>query len=166
MIVSADYAPGTDAIDAFTNGMNEGGGKVVDVIKVPLGTTDFSSYFQRIEDDAPNCLYVFMPGGPMSIGMAKGFAERGWAKKGMIYLGAATTSATCRRSATPRSASISVGSYVPRLDNPGQQGVRRRLQEEIPAAISRPSPRSPPMTAWTSSSTCSRPPAASATATR
>ncbi len=53
---------------------------MIDVIKVPMGTTDFSSYFQRIEDDAPNCLYVFMPGGPMSIGMAKGYAERGWAK--------------------------------------------------------------------------------------
>jgi branched-chain amino acid transport system substrate-binding protein len=117
-IISADYAPGADAIVDFTKGLTAGGGKVVDVIKVPLGTTDFSSYFQRIEDDAPNCLYVFMPAGPMSITMAKGYAERGWEKKGMVYLGAATAERDLPAIGDVAIGEIAVGAYVPLVDNP------------------------------------------------
>jgi len=118
VIISADYAPGTDAIVDFTKGLTAAGGKVVDVIKVPLGTTDFSSYFQRIEDDAPNCLYVFMPGGPMSIAMAKGYADHGWEKKGMMYLGAATPERDLPAIGDVAIGEYAVGSYIPAIDNP------------------------------------------------
>ena len=113
-IVSADYAPGKDAIDSFTKGMEDNGGKVIDVIKVPMGTTDFSSYFQRIADNKPQAMYVFMPGGPMSIGMAKGFAERGWAKEGMIFIGGGVNERDLGRSATPRSATCRSSTMRPR----------------------------------------------------
>jgi branched-chain amino acid transport system substrate-binding protein len=87
----ADYAPGADAIAAFTYGFTKGGGKMLDPIRVPMNTTDFSSYFQRVHDDAPNCLVAFMPGGPMSAGTLKGFAERGFAKQGIQLMGSGET---------------------------------------------------------------------------
>jgi branched-chain amino acid transport system substrate-binding protein len=87
----ADYAPGADAIAAFTYGFTKGGGKMLDPIRVPMNTTDFSSYFQHVHDDAPNCLVAFMPGGPMSAGTLKGFAERGFAKQGIQLMGSGET---------------------------------------------------------------------------
>ncbi len=123
-IVSADYAPGQDASTEFTKGITDAGGQVVDVIRVPMGTTDFSSYFQRIKDTSPNCLYVFMPGGPMSIGMSKGFAERGFAKSGMKYIGAATPERDLPAVGDAAIGQVAIGSYVPALDNPTNKAFR------------------------------------------
>src|SRR6185437_3807495 len=51
-LVVADYAPGKDTVDALTYGFQKAGkgAKVNAVIKVPLGTTDFSAYMQRLKD--------------------------------------------------------------------------------------------------------------------
>jgi branched-chain amino acid transport system substrate-binding protein len=87
----ADYAPGQDAVNAFTKGFTDGGGTMLDTIRIPMGTTDFSSYFQRVHDNAPNCLVSFMPGGPMSAGTIKGFADRGFAKDGIQLIGTGET---------------------------------------------------------------------------
>ena len=87
----ADYAPGQDAVNAFTKGFTDGGGTMLDTIRIPMGTTDFSSYFQRVHDNAPNCLVSFMPGGPMSAGTIKGFADRDFAKQGIQLIGTGET---------------------------------------------------------------------------
>jgi len=87
----ADYAPGQDAIDAFTRGFTDGGGEMLDPIRVPMNTADFSPYFQRVHDNAPNCLVAFMPLGPMSAGTIKGYAERGFAQQGMQLMGSGET---------------------------------------------------------------------------
>ena len=87
----ADYAPGQDAIDSFGHGFAKGGGKMLDPIRVPMNTTDFSSYFQKVHDNNPQCLVDFMPGGPMSAGTIKGFADRGFAKQGMVLAGSVGT---------------------------------------------------------------------------
>jgi branched-chain amino acid transport system substrate-binding protein len=139
-IVSADYAPGKDAIDAFTYGMKQGGGDVGDVIKVPMGTTDFSSYFQRISDHKPDVLYVFMPGGPMSIGMANGYVERGWAKEGMIYMGGGVNERDLPAMGNAALGLLSVLNYSPYLDNPTNKAFRaafakkygNKLPEDLP----------------------------------
>ena len=123
-IISADYAPGTDAITDFTKGITSGGGKVVDVIKVPMGTTDFSSYFQRIQDDNAQLLYVFMPGGPMSIGVAKDFTDRGLAKKGMKYMGAAAPDADLKAVGDGSIGYLAITGYTPALDNPTNKEFR------------------------------------------
>ncbi len=123
-IVSADYAPGQDAIDAFTYGMKQNGGDIYDVIKVPLGTTDFSSYFQRIADKKPSVLYVFMPGGPMSIGMAKGFADRGWGKQGMGYIGGGVDEVDLPAMGDAALGINAVLNYAPFVDNPTNKAFR------------------------------------------
>jgi branched-chain amino acid transport system substrate-binding protein len=139
-IVAADYAPGQDAIDAFTYGMKQKGGDIYDVIKVPLGTTDFSSYFQRISDHKPNVLYVFMPGGPMSISMAREFAERDWSKEGMGYIGGGVNEADLPAIGDAALGFLSVVNYTPFLDNSANKAFRAafakkygdRLPEDLP----------------------------------
>ncbi len=117
-IVAADYAPGQDTIDVYTKGLADSGGKVIDVIKVPMGTTDFSTYFQRISDNKPDVLDVFMPGGPMSIGMARGFAERDWGKEGMGYLGGGVFERDMGSIGDILIGQLGVTDYAPALDNP------------------------------------------------
>ena len=138
-IVSADYAPGQDAIDAFTYGMKRNGGDIYDVIKVPLGTTDFSSYFQRISDRKPNVLYVFMPGGPMSIGMARDFAQRGWGQEGMGYIGGGVNEADLPAIGDAALGLLSVVNYTPFLDSPTNKAFRaafaKKYGDRLPADL-------------------------------
>jgi branched-chain amino acid transport system substrate-binding protein len=128
-LIVADYAPGQDTIDAFTKGFAEGGGKVVDVIKVPMGTTDFSSYLQRVKDDAPQALYMFMPLGPMSVGLTKGFAERGYGKQGIQLM----TAGELPEDNLPAVGDGAIGTvtllhYGPYLDNPVNNAFRAAFQ--------------------------------------
>jgi len=89
--VTADYAPGTDIEDAFNTTFKDLGGTMVDNIKVPLGTTDFSTYLQRIHDSGVKHVFMFMPVGPMSAGFIKAFQTRGLSDQGIaLYAGAET----------------------------------------------------------------------------
>ena len=123
-IVSADYAPGKDAIESFTKGMKDNGGTISDVINVPMGSTDFSTYFQRLADNRPQVIYVFMPGGPMSFGMAKTFAERGWGKEGMGYISTAVNERDLAAIGDTAIGDVAVLNYAPFLDNPTNTAFR------------------------------------------
>jgi branched-chain amino acid transport system substrate-binding protein len=134
-IISADYAPGKDAIDAFTKGMGDNGGKILDVIKVPLGTTDFSAYFQRISDNKPQVMYVFMPGGPMSFGMSKTFAERGWGKEGMGYITGGVNERDLPAIGDSAIGAVSILNYAPFLDNPTNKEFRAAFAKKYGSAL-------------------------------
>lgn len=91
VIVSADYAPGKDALESFRYGFEKKGGKILQEIKVPLGTTDFSTYLLRIQESKADAALVFMPVGPMSVGFLKAYVDRGLLKAGIdVYVGAET----------------------------------------------------------------------------
>jgi len=114
----ADYAPGQDAIDAFGYGFTHAGGQMLDPIRVPMGTTDFSSYFQRVYDNKPDCLVAFMPGGPMSAGTLRGFSDRGFAKEGMHIVGTVGAEFDLPVVGDAALGDINVADYGPNLDNP------------------------------------------------
>lgn len=114
----ADYAPGQDAIDSFSYAFKKGGGTMLPDIRVPMNTTDFSSYFQRVHDNNPNCLVDFMPGGPMSAGTIKGFADGGFAKQGMVLAGSVGTQFDFPAVGDAAIGTIASTIYVPTLDNP------------------------------------------------
>ena len=57
----ADYAPGYDAQAAFAKGFEEGGGQMVGALKLPLNTGNYVPYLQRVEDEHPDTLYIFVP---------------------------------------------------------------------------------------------------------
>jgi len=128
-IVIADYAPGQDSVDAFSTTFKAGGGTILDVIKVPLNTTDFSSYLQRAKDAAPQCLYMFMPLGPMSLGMHKGFAERGLRAAGIQSISAAELPEFDLPAVGDGAiGAVTVLHYGPYLDNPANKAFRAAIQ--------------------------------------
>lgn len=123
----ADYAPGKDAVDAFTKGFTDGGGRMIDNIRVPLGTTDFSSYFQRVQDDAPQCLVTFMPLGPMSAGVIKGFAERNLKSKMQLIGSGETPEFDLPAIGDAAIGTVTALHYGPYLDNPQNNAFRAAM---------------------------------------
>ena len=58
----ATSAPATTPRTAFAQGFEEGGGKMIGKVRVPLQNPDFAPYMQRVKDAKPDALMVFVPG--------------------------------------------------------------------------------------------------------
>jgi branched-chain amino acid transport system substrate-binding protein len=82
----ADYGPGNDAEKWFGDTFTKGGGVVVEQIRVPLKNPDFAPFLQRVKDDAPDAVFVFVPSGQGAAFM-KQFTERGLDKSGIKLVG-------------------------------------------------------------------------------
>ncbi|MGO4354659.1 ABC transporter substrate-binding protein [Rhizobium sp. RAF36] len=83
--VVSDYGPGVDAENAFKAGFEKAGGEVVEAIRMPLATNDFSPIMQRIKDSGATGVFAFLPSGPTTLGFVKAYNENGL-KTGGIQL--------------------------------------------------------------------------------
>lgn len=86
-----DYGPGIDAETAWKSEFIKQGGTVVESIRMPIATTDFTPFAQRIKATGAQAVYTFLPGGPPSLGFVKAYNENGLAKDGVRFLGTAET---------------------------------------------------------------------------
>ena len=121
-IVVADYAPGTDAIESYSKTFTKLGGTVAGEIKVPLGTTDFSSYLQRVRDLKSQAVFMFMPVGPMSAGFIKAFKERELDKDGVTLYATTETMESDLPAIGERALGLVTAlHYSPYLDNPANK---------------------------------------------
>ncbi|MGG6892796.1 MULTISPECIES: ABC transporter substrate-binding protein [Rhizobium] len=75
--VVSDYGPGIDAENAFKAGFEKQGGQVVQAIRMPLSTNDFSPIMQRIKDSGAQGVFAFLPSGPTTLGFVKAYNENG-----------------------------------------------------------------------------------------
>jgi len=82
----SDYAPGADAQNSFKERFTAAGGEVIEEIKVPLASPDFSPVLQRAADAKPDAIFVFVPAGQGGT-FAKQYAERGLDKAGIKLIG-------------------------------------------------------------------------------
>jgi len=78
----ADYGPGNDAEKFFSERFELNGGKVIDKLRVPLRNPDFAPFLQKVRDEKPDALFVFVPSGAGAAVM-KQFLERGMDKAGI-----------------------------------------------------------------------------------
>ena len=88
---ATDYGPGIDAENGFKSAFEAKGGKVVDSIRMPLSTTDFTPFIQRVRDQAPDAVFAFLPGGPPTFTYTKTYNENGLRAAGIKFLGTAET---------------------------------------------------------------------------
>lgn len=86
-----DYAPGVDAENAFKAEFAKQGGTVVETIRMPMATTDFAPFVQRIKASGAQAVYTFLPGGPPNLGFVKAYADNGLRQAGIEFLGTAET---------------------------------------------------------------------------
>ena len=82
----ADYGPGHDAENAFKKVFTKLGGQVVGEARVPLKNPEFGPYVQRIKDNKPQAVFVFVTPGEMPVALMKAYNERGLAKAGIKLL--------------------------------------------------------------------------------
>jgi len=86
-----DYGPGVDAETAWKSEFTKQGGTVVESIRMPIATTDFAPFIQRIKASGAQAVYTFLPGGPPNLGFVKAYNDNGLAKAGIQFLGTAET---------------------------------------------------------------------------
>jgi branched-chain amino acid transport system substrate-binding protein len=84
--IVTDYGPGIDAEKWFGDTFKKGGGEIVQAIRVPLKNPDFAPFLQRVKDDKPDAVFVFVPSGFGAIFM-KQFVEQGLDKSGIKLIG-------------------------------------------------------------------------------
>src|SRR3984957_11308499 len=84
--VLSDWAPGVEAGKAFEQHFSQGGGQVLDTLKVPLANPDFAPLLLQTRDVSPDTLFVFGPAGQAGA-FARQFAERGLDKSGIKLVG-------------------------------------------------------------------------------
>lgn len=80
--IVSDYGPGIDAEDWFAKTLQQTGGQVIEKLRVPLANPDFAPFLQKVIDDKPEALFVFVPTGAGAAFM-KQFVERGLDKSGI-----------------------------------------------------------------------------------
>jgi branched-chain amino acid transport system substrate-binding protein len=76
-IAVSDYGPGIDAEAAFKKTFEAEGGAVVEAVRIPLATTDFSPIMQRIKDSGADTIFTFLPSGPPTLGFVKAYLDNG-----------------------------------------------------------------------------------------
>jgi branched-chain amino acid transport system substrate-binding protein len=81
--VVSDYGPGVDAEGAFKKAFEAAGGEIVDSIRMPMNTNDFSPIMQRVKDSVAEGVFAFLPSGPTTLGFVKSFNETGLKKDGI-----------------------------------------------------------------------------------
>lgn len=86
MTMVSDYGPGIDAEKSFKERVTSGGGKIVGEIRVPMRNPEFAPYLQKVRDESPDALFVFIPSGP-AVSLMKQFSERGLDKAGIRLIG-------------------------------------------------------------------------------
>ena len=87
----ADYGPGIDAENGFTAAFEALGGEVIDSVRMPLSTTDFTPFLQSVRAASPDAVFVFVPGGPTTFAYTKTYNENGLREAGIEFLGTAET---------------------------------------------------------------------------
>src|SRR2546430_6105258 len=83
----SDFGPGHDSEEGFSKAFEEGGGKVVGKVRVPLQNPDWAAYMQRVKDAKPDCLMVFIPAGKTATAVMKNFGDLGLDKAGIKLIG-------------------------------------------------------------------------------
>ncbi|MDQ0455815.1 ABC transporter substrate-binding protein [Rhizobium paknamense] len=81
--VVSDYGPGVDAENAFKAAYTAAGGTVVETVRMPLATNDFSPIMQRVKDSGAEGVFAFLPSGPTTLGFVKAFNDNGLKAKGV-----------------------------------------------------------------------------------
>jgi branched-chain amino acid transport system substrate-binding protein len=73
----SDYGPGHDAEAAFQRAFRANGGENIGSVRMPIASPDFSAFVQRVKDENPEGIFIFVPAGSQPPALAKALVERG-----------------------------------------------------------------------------------------
>lgn len=131
-----DYGPGIDAETAWKSEFTKQGGTVVESIRMPIATTDFAPFVQRIKASGAQAVYTFLPGGPPNLGFVKAYNENGLAKAGIQFLGTAEMDEFDLQKFGDSALGLTTSfHYSAAHDSPANKAFVAALKKKDPAAI-------------------------------
>lgn len=131
-----DFAPGHDAAAAFKAGFEKNGGKVTDEFRMPIQTTDFAPFMQRIKARKPAAVFAFLPAGQPTFAFVKAFHENGLDKEGITLYGTGETDETTLQQLGDAAIGIVTAyHYSPDHDSALNKAYLAKRQELFPGAI-------------------------------
>lgn len=83
--VVSDYGPGIDSETAFKKAIEANGGQVLESIRMPMNTTEFSPIMQRVRGAGAEGLFAFLPSGPPTFGFVKAYNDAGLRQAGIRF---------------------------------------------------------------------------------
>lgn len=114
LAIAPNYQAGRDMIAGFKKSYSS---NLTDEIYVPLNQLDFSAELTRIASDAPQAIFVFLPGG-MGVNFVKQFHQAGLPER-VVFLSVFTADEATLPAQRDAALGILAGSnWAPNLDNP------------------------------------------------
>jgi branched-chain amino acid transport system substrate-binding protein len=121
-VVVSDYVAGHAAGDGFKKAYTAAGGTIVGEMGVPLEGLDFAPYVQRIADQKPGAIFLFLASTKQSEEFAKLYVQTGLQAAGTKLLGATDlfqqSSAAARATSDSEIGAYTVQNYAWTLDTP------------------------------------------------
>ncbi|WP_417627928.1 ABC transporter substrate-binding protein [Pararhodobacter aggregans] len=131
-----DYGPGIDAENAFRSAFEAGGGTVLDAIRMPIQTTDFAPFMQRVRDQAPAAVFGFLPAGPPTYAFTRAYNENGLREAGITFLGTGETDETTLEAlGEPAMGLHTAYHYSAAHDSEMNHAFTARLAEMFPGSV-------------------------------
>ena len=136
IITVSDYAPGHDAERAFTEQFTQGGGEIVEQIRMPLDTTDFAPFIQRVKDSDADAVFVFLPAGPITYAYTKAYNDNGLRAAGIDFLGNLETEEAALDTLGDDAIGLVTGQHYSQAhDSEVNHAFVGRLQEMFPGSV-------------------------------
>jgi branched-chain amino acid transport system substrate-binding protein len=131
----ADFAPGHDAEEAFARSFTAGGGQIIDKVRAPLQTNDFSPFLQRIKDEKPDVLFAFVNSGPRATQLMKAYSDLGLDKAGIKLIGSGniTTDEELNNMGDAALGVVTVYHYSPAAERPANRAFVDAFHQEYGA---------------------------------
>ena len=135
----SDYSPGIDAETAFVETFTEGGGEVLETIRMPLSTTDFGPYLQSVQLKKPDALFVFLPYGPPTYSFVNAYRDNGLDDAGIAFVGTSETQESDLQSLGDAAIGLETGYfYSAAHESPENESFRAKLEELYPGVQPNP----------------------------
>jgi branched-chain amino acid transport system substrate-binding protein len=123
----SDYTPGYDAETAFIEQFKTSGGEILESIHIPLATTDFSPFFERVAQQKPDAVFIFGPGGPPTVSMINTWAARLKPAGIRMLCTAETQQIDLPKIGKPALGIVSAFHYTETVDNPLNNALKADL---------------------------------------
>jgi len=131
-----DYGPGIDAENAFKTAFKKKGGEVLDSIRMPIQTTDFAPFMQRIKNQGPNAIFGFLPAGPPTFAFVKAYNENALKDAGITFLGTGETDETTLDALGDSAIGLTTAyHYSAAHDSPLNKAFTAKLEELHPGSV-------------------------------
>jgi branched-chain amino acid transport system substrate-binding protein len=135
----SDYGPGVDAETYFKKTFEEGGGQVLESIRMPLSTTDFGPFLQSISLKKPDALFVFLPYGPPTFSFVNGYRDNGLDKSGIAFIGTSETQESDLQALGDAAVGLETGYfYSAAHESEANDTFKAKLREKFPDADPNP----------------------------